>query len=353
MIGHEQASAAWRVLRLAGGTASEPDFGGASWQVVLDVARRERLAGVAWLRGGALVRRMAPTAVVGAWRQGVLTDADRADAQLRALDALLARLRAVGVQPVVLKGAPLSVALYGEPWARPCADIDLFVPSAQRDAAHAVLVAGGWRHVGGTGAEEGVYCLGDAGRAMFLEVHSSLLDENMLRHMELPEPMGEPALVGGAAVDAHGGALSLVFLAAHLAKHVRPPLLWWLDFASSRRRAASELATAERMADELRLGRHLQWAHVGADAVDAAIASPEWEGTDAVSRLLEVTAEAPVQRLASLAATPLDRVRVRLAWVWPHSLRATPADFARWTLERGVRWGARRVRALRRGPGNE
>jgi len=64
---------------------------------------------------------------------------------LHATAPAVARLELAGVRTLLLKGAPLSITYYRSHGARPMHDLDVVVPTSQRDLALRVLKDAGWR----------------------------------------------------------------------------------------------------------------------------------------------------------------------------------------------------------------
>src|SRR5688500_2613665 len=104
----------------------------ADWRRVHAVARRERLAALAWLRSGEAIRRHATPDVVALWRAEAVAAAELADRQLAALRDIARVEEQNGELPFVLKGLPLAHSLYGDASVRLCCDIDLFVAEGRR-----------------------------------------------------------------------------------------------------------------------------------------------------------------------------------------------------------------------------
>lgn len=65
----------------------------------------------------------------------------------RPVTALLKQLHALGVRPLLLKGAALIEHYYRDPGLRPMGDFDVLVPEAQAEAVLARLAAWGWQPV--------------------------------------------------------------------------------------------------------------------------------------------------------------------------------------------------------------
>ena len=329
------AAAAAMVLRLATGRGTEAAPGPhADWPLVLEVALRERCASLAWLRSGEVVRRQAPSEVVARWRGHVLRDHGYRERQFTALDASLRALRAVAIEPVVLKGAPLADRLYGDPFARPTGDLDLLVAPGERQRAREALASAGWTHAGGEAPWEEIFTHGDGESRVHLELHESLVD-NELAHLPWPQPQTAVISLGGVTMRAAAGSSLAPYLAAHLARHQLPPLLWLVDFATlwngfSNRERKDAAAVARR----IRAGRYLAWAVSLIEDLD-----PAADGNrDALARL-GFTARGRRDTHAMLrvlrgAETTADAARILVAWIRPPALGGVPAGFAPRIVER-------------------
>ncbi len=313
------------------------------WSALLDVARRERLVGLAWHRAGERIRRLAPATVAANWRAEVLRDIDRGEAQRLALGELLGRIAELGVEAVVLKGAPLSQRLYGDADVRPSQDIDIFVGAEQRPIVSAQLEALGWRAVGGGAPWEESFHLPGSTHQLLLEVHSWMLDDPVLVHLGLPAPDSAPMRVGALECRAHDGELLPGFLATHLAKHDNAPLLWlhdlsvlWGALDAAQRDAA--WAAARRY----RLHRYLRWAVRRVDLLEAA-ASGDAAALGRLGYHADGRRESHgLVRLARLASGPRDAAAVIAGRLWPPHLRDDGRGFVRQAADRlGGRMGGR------------
>jgi hypothetical protein len=111
------------------------------WNNVVDVAVRHDLAPLLFKRlkeGGARTRVPAD-----AWerlRLAYFASAKRNTRLFRELRTVLECLRAAGIPVIVLKGAYLAEAVYGDVAVRPMCDADLMVPRAELPRAQAVLL---------------------------------------------------------------------------------------------------------------------------------------------------------------------------------------------------------------------
>lgn len=329
------ASAAAAVLRLAMGRGADgPSATRGDWSLVLEVALRERCSSLAWLRGGEIVRRQAPAHIVARWRTHVLRDHDYRERQLVALDESLRVLRMAGIEPVVLKGAPLADRLYGDPFARPAGDIDLLVTPGDRARARTALESVGWSHAGGAAPWEEIFTRGTGENLVHLELHESLVD-NELAHLPWPHPQTAVVSLAGVTMRVAAGPSLAPYLAAHLARHQLPPLLWMIDFATlwngfSKR----ERTDATSLARRIRAGRYLTWAVSLIENLDPAADGDR----DALARL-GFTARGRRDTHAMLrvlrgAETVHDAVRILGAWIRPPALGGAPGAFAARTVER-------------------
>lgn len=258
-------------LRLAAGdTSAAGDVD--DWPALFALARRERLAALAWLRAGGEIRARADAGTVARWR-GLWADAARRGEDLLSACAEASRaLSSAGVRLVVLKGAPLAESLYGDPCVRCSDDVDCYVAVADRARAARALEAAGWRAVLGRAPGDETFERDWPAGPVRLEMHSSLAPER-LGHLPVGTPASVERGVAGRDLWVHAGALVPAYLAAHLATHFAPPLLWWLDLRQYwHALAESERLEALHAARRAGLGRYLAWALRGAAAVDGALA---------------------------------------------------------------------------------
>jgi hypothetical protein len=332
------------LARLACGAAIDglsPD-----WQRTFEIAVAERCAPLAWIRSAAAIRAASPPNVSERWRSHALCATEHAHGQAVELTRLVESLADDGISSVVLKGLPLSVMLYGEIAARPVTDADLFIPMSQRAQAHDMLLGSGWRHLFGWAPGEGTYQSVNPALCPFVELHSSVLDENLLSHLELPAPEARFVDLGGSLVRAQDGALLPVFLAAHLAKHAEAPLLWWIDFATLYGGLAdAEQSAVARLAVASRADRYLEWAIDGVGLLRIALTGGQEVAIAAMRQLRVKHARHNAARVADLAFGMLDRIRVLTAWAWPRPLRGRPMAYARSASRRGLAWLDRRLRS--------
>jgi hypothetical protein len=248
--------------------------------------------------------------------------------QLTVLADVIATLRNAGCAPVVLKGLPLSLRLYGDIAIRASVDFDVFVPLAHRAGAERVLRAAAWDVVEGAAPWTQTLSHTVGTERFYLEVHSSLLDLN-LHHLRPPAPMAEEVRVGSASLPVHRDAMLPAYLAAHAAKHMPAALLYDLDFRTLwDALPEDERADAVTTAKAAGLGEYLDWMVRRSAAITAAAA-----GESAALQRLGIattgrsTAHA-VFRDILLAHSPLAALRAVGAWVWPPHLRDSPAVFA-------------------------
>ena len=308
-----------------------------SWQSVLRLAQRERCVALAWKRSGSVIRQNAPSQVVAEWRAAAISALDLAEFWESLLSKALSALRDVGVDAVVLKGLPLSQRLYGDASVRMCADLDLFVPMFQRTRAHEALTAAGWRHLRGEAPQEGLYRMTVSEREASLEVHSSLLDDDLVSHLRFREPASRLVPLGTIDVPAHDDDQLAAYLASHLAKHATPPLLWFVDFATLwQSLTAEERATSRLAARSAHAHRYLDWATHQTRHLIAATSGPAPVPDVGRTELHYAI------RIALLAGSPADSVRAVRAWLFPREATSVSA-------KRAISIGTRIRKLVKRG----
>lgn len=313
----------------------DPELSPADWRALLGLAVRERCAALAWVRAAALIERCAPAETATAWRQIYITIAARGHVQMVAAAEAGGQLHRQGVHPVTLKGFPLAAALYGDATARACDDIDWYVDRDERVVTQRVLVEGGWKTSEGGLPWDETFHRGGPHGSLYIEVHSSLIHPRFA-YLPVAPPEHELMLVEGVAVRRHVGAALPSYLAAHLAQHQSPPLLWDIDFTTlwsglneGERRAARQAA------DEAGLGRYLAWAERRTDRVMRLA-----DGHTAEAAHLGFTPEGrrdvhPFWRHVWLAPTPAAALRAVDCWIRPPWVEAKYGP--------GVRGAVRRV----------
>ena len=320
--------------------------GDTGWSLILALAERERLLALIWQRSGSLIQDAAPAEVSSTWRRRAIAHALRVEREIHVLSDLLSRMVSRGLHPIVLKGAPLSQRLYGDFTVRWTTDADVYLPIDERSTAAELLRASGWRNGGGEPPAEETFELVDDEGPLRLEVHSSALDDPLLAHVSLPL---EHTIVdvAGRAIAAHSGVYVPAYLAAHLAKHVTPPLLWLIDFhtmwclldADARGQALSA-------ARSLGLNKHLNWAQDLATLVSSA-AQETAEGARAawlLQRHLRAGGESGrLLRLARLSTSPITALQVVAGRVWPPSWRGDVGTVPGYLIRRAAHWAYRRI----------
>jgi hypothetical protein len=303
------------------------DAGSADWASVLEFAVRERLAGVAWLRSGQTIRKYAPREIVGRWR-GVATGLHlQGEQRLTALGECLAALADAGIPTVVMKGMPLANRLYGDPFVRGSADIDLFIALDRRAEARSIASRLGWRCIGGEPPWDETFDHPDPQRG-YLELHSTVVTD-YLAHLHVPGPGSADVIIRGMRVPAHSDVLQPATLAAHLAGHQLPPMLWYLDFATLWNGIKDQRA-ARAAATDVGLLRYVSWAVEqslefarAVDGYSEALVHFGIRGQRRSDRHFSLL------RHARLAASAPDALRVVAACTWPRPLRQGFRPFAR------------------------
>jgi hypothetical protein len=302
------------------------------WRQVLKAADVERLATLCWMRGAQLIQDLAPVSVAGEWRTHVLAAQVVAEQQWNMLRQLLRELEKASVRTIVLKGLPLSEALYGTLGARQCSDIDLFIHADDRLPARRLLQRSGWQKWFGESPFDESYRVEGPYGATFLEVHSILPGES-LAHCRIEPGVPDVVLVDDTPVPVLNEIVLPVYLAANMAKHATPSLLSYVDLAAvwtaldDRKRAAA-CALAVRCG----LARCFAWCLRRANA----LSKPTLEYA---LRLLGIgdngrTSVHALLRLISLSDTPVGAARVVATWAWPRSLRSRTRELPGFWLRR-------------------
>ena len=319
------------VLRLA--TGKGPPLCN-DWAGIHHAAALERCASLAWLRSGSVIREQAPASVCATWRQLAVSRHLVGQRQLAALLEAAAALEAGGCEPVVLKGMPLSVSLYGDPFVRETVDADLLVAESRRSSAAATLASLGWRRWLGEAPWEETWTRDEGRAALYLDLHSTLLDHN-LSHLGALRVDTAQATIDGRTLRTHAGPLLPAYLAAHAAKHRVPPLLWFVDLATLwSMYDESRRAEARDAARRARLEGYLAWGVARVEALPRAC-----DGDRAALALFGIGPDGrrdshPATRDARLASSAGDSMRAIGAWVWPPPLRRHPGAFAKRCVSR-------------------
>ncbi len=168
------------------------------------------------------------------------------------LKEIVARLAHAGIAVLLLKGAALAEAIYGDGALRLMSDLDLLVHRADVGAALEILAANGYTapreevRPGATLAYESELLLSKPGViGIQVELHWRLLDSPFYQQtlpLEWFWETAAPVWVGGVAAAALGLEALVLYLCAHLALHHRGEgLKWWLDLAELIRRAGDRL----------------------------------------------------------------------------------------------------------------
>jgi len=129
------------------GPRTKDEGPGTDWTDVVEVAVSEHVAPLLFKR---LKESDAQASVpADAWqrlRRAYFNNGDRNTRLFRELTTVLQRLRGAGIPVIVLKGAYLAEAVYGDVALRPMCDNDLLVPKADLARAEAVLLDMGGVH---------------------------------------------------------------------------------------------------------------------------------------------------------------------------------------------------------------
>ena len=311
----------------------------ADWAELLSAAVEERLADLIWRQCAKIIRGEASSRCVAEWRGVVVAGDELHRRQLSTLRGCVAGLESAGVEPTVLKGVPLSLLAYGVADGRRSTDIDIQVAPERRGRCAELLKASGWQRTqGGAPWHESWVRMCD-GAPEYLEVHSLLVNDH-LAHLPFSPREREQCVIGDLSVRVLPRVALPAYLAAHLATHQVPPLLWDLDFAMVRRALDDrELEAAASLAREAGLHRYLSWANRRADAIERMLRGDDSHAARVGIDRTGHTGVHSVWRHAWLAPSPASAARAVAASVWPRVLRGSPRAWWRSTALRArVRW---------------
>ena len=316
-----------QAVQLALGTATEQALAAADWPLILDRARAERLAALAWQSSSERIQAAAPGATAAEWRRSIQAARLIAHLHLELLVEVQSRAAAVGLTTLAVKGVGLAERAHGAWWVRPSADIDLWAPRTERRGLMMLLAELGWQRHHGEAPGEETFVRQVAGTTVFLEAHSVLL-HRALAYLDPPPPVEEVLLVDGRELHFAGGPLLVSLLAAHLAQHWFAPVLWDLDLHGLwTRMTPAERDAARVAAREARMERYLEWILARVDRVRRV-----GEGDAASLAAFGFTETArrdahPWWRIVRLASGPRDALRTTRDWFLPPEMRASPTVF--------------------------
>jgi hypothetical protein len=217
-------------------TAARELAAGLDWDAWVNAARVEMLAPLLYriLRG----RGMAPGAIEARLEAAYLLSARANVLRFHELDRAVHGLAAAGVQTILLKGAALAEAVYGDIGTRPMGDIDLLVRREEVQSALSVLTTLGYKTAGvetqpGTAVEfeNEVVLTNPSAHNITVEVHWGLVDSphyqqklDMAWFWERARPAQGNAS-GALVLEAEA---QMLHLCAHLALHHQGHGLLWL-----------------------------------------------------------------------------------------------------------------------------
>lgn len=126
------------------GDGAAPRLDAAGWNAFVDEASRHGVAALAYRRLSH--RATVPRGVMQTLEGHYLKNRLRNLRLFARLSVLLEALHAASINVIVLKGAYLAHAIYGDPALRAMADADLMVRERDLDRAARVLRTAGWQH---------------------------------------------------------------------------------------------------------------------------------------------------------------------------------------------------------------
>jgi hypothetical protein len=215
-----------------------------------------------------------------------------------------------GIRFLMVKGAPLSVQLYGDATVRPARDIDILIERGKVVEVDAILTGFGYtRPAGGPleppGDEEAAKEIGyvHPDSRILVEVHDRLTDNSQLLPWDFDALWAEreTVSVGGQPVPTMARHRLPLYLCVHGAKHCWGRLIWLQDLAGV---LDTPEAIARAMADAEPLGLRAAMLHSLAVLHD-------WFGCAAPEPLL---AEARASRHARLLTAIAVRYNSHARW---------------------------------------
>jgi hypothetical protein len=168
------------------------------------------------------------------WPSGLL-DHIRSEARASALwemahhhevRTILAALKALGIEPLVIKGTALAYSLYEEPWERTRADTDLVMPAGSADAVESAFAGLGYAKAIAAPSNQTSF-VGGPGTQHVFDVHwrysNSRLLSNLFPYAELRQHARPIPLLHETAL-APDPVYSLLIACAHKETHATNPL---------------------------------------------------------------------------------------------------------------------------------
>lgn len=307
------------------------------WRDVAALAVRERCAALAWLRSAEIISQHADGHLTNWWRDLALRTLARGHAHVEVLAALTRTLSEAGVMCVILKGAPLSTMLYGEPGARASADLDVWIPSKDRHRARQVLLVEGWRHAEGEPPHDEAFSRPGPHGDYHLEVHGRLL-HSRLEYLPLPDPEWASVAVGDHALPVMTGPLLPAYLAVQFVRHPFAPAVWLIDHRTLWGRLDGEARDVARWtARRCGLHRYLDWVLGRADMLEPAMHGDPAAVTNVGLRQQRRDAH-PMWRQIRLAPSPVVAVDALRAWVSPEWVTTPEFNAVRVVQRVGRHW---------------
>lgn len=215
---------------------------GFDWDAVRDSAQREGIAPL--LYAIARGRGLLSPALEDEWRLAYFTNARRNLLHFHELARVLRELDACGIPAIVLKGAALAEAVYGNPAVRPMCDADVLVRREDVPLALRLLAERGYdaphgeARAGDTLAYENEVLLRKPGTEdIVLEIHWSLFDSPYYqRNLALGWfwETAAPLRIADVTTRMLGPEAQVLHLCGHLLLHhgsAAPRLLWLHDIA--------------------------------------------------------------------------------------------------------------------------
>lgn len=215
---------------------------------------------------------------------------------------LLSLLEQRGIAPVVLKGIPLAITLYGDSSLRSCGDLDILVPQKDVEEAMEILDKQGYVPAYSLARTPERFkqwaksnqhmAYWDMAKGICVELHWRLGYYGWERLLQEDNSYGS-ALVGGRTVKTLGKEVLLLYLILHGAFHAWARFRWLLDVHLMFRQGNFTWDALDKAADKLGV------RHVTNQAI--ILSQAFWGPSVPTARLEEALRDARAQQLAAMA----------------------------------------------------
>lgn len=212
---------------------------GLDWTAIVAGIKRH---GVSWIAGPLLAEPgLIPPDSAAALRRATAAQLVATLQRSRETAHIAHALAAAGIRFLMVKGAPLSIQLYGDVSRRPSRDIDVLVEPGSAAAVETVMLRLGYYRPDGEAAidasERVAKEVGYVHREsrILVEIHARLTDNPELLPWDFETLWNERAMVriGDAQIPTLAPTRLPLYLCAHGARHCWARLIWLEDMAAT------------------------------------------------------------------------------------------------------------------------